>query len=298
MRHNDLYTGIRKDGSTFPAEVSTAVIRDAAGNPEALMAVYRDISDRRRAEDAVRKTEAELLAAAEIQARLLPDKAPEVPGFDIAGHCYSAKAAAGDHFDFLLRSDGSLLVVLGDVSGHGLGPALVAVDFCARLRTLSETDCELSALAQKINAGLCQETESGVFVTAILGSVDTKTRSFSWINAGHPAAIVLDASGAEKARLESGSLPFALISELPFTLPDPLPLAAGDLIFLYTDGLTEAHRIKGPLLGLERVLETVRHHQAQPAAQIVKAVRDAACRHLEADKPKDDITLVVIKVLA
>ena len=129
IRRNDQYTGCRKDGTPFDAEVSAAVIRDAAGNPEALMGVYRDITDRKKAEAALRTADAELLAAARIQTYLLPHEAPQVEGFDIAGRCYSAKAAAGDHFDFLRCPDGSLLVVLGDVSGHGLGPALVAADF-------------------------------------------------------------------------------------------------------------------------------------------------------------------------
>ncbi len=297
IRRNDLYTGCRKDGSTFAAEVSAAVIRDTAGNPEALMGIYRDISDRKKAEDEVRRAEAELMAAAEIQASLLPDKAPAVAGFDIAGHCYSAKAAAGDHFDFLLRPDGSLLVVVGDVSGHGLGPALVAVDFCARLRTLAETSCELPVLAHKVNAGLCQETESWIFVTAILGSLNPQRRTFQFINAGHPAGIVLDGAGEEKARLESSYLPFALISEQTFALHDAVSLVAGDLIFLYTDGLTEAHRERGPQFGLEHVLDSVREHRGQTAAKIIAAVREAACRHLGSEKPKDDITLVVIKVL-
>ena len=151
VRRNDQYTGCRRDGTTFDAEISAAVIRDAAGNPEALMGVYRDITDRKKAELAVRTADAELLAAAGIQAYLLPHESPQVKGFDIAGRCYSAKAAAGDHFDFLWRPDGSLLVVLGDVSGHGLGPAIVAADFCARLRTLSEISCDLPEIAKKVN---------------------------------------------------------------------------------------------------------------------------------------------------
>ena len=131
VRRNLAYTLLRKDGATFDAEISSAIIRDAAGNPEALMAVYRDMTERRQAAETLRTNAVEFFTAAGIQAHLLPQESPHLPGFDIAGRCYPAEAAAGDHFDFLKRPDGSLLIVLGDVSGHGLGPALVAADFCA-----------------------------------------------------------------------------------------------------------------------------------------------------------------------
>jgi PAS domain S-box-containing protein len=298
IRRNDQYTGCHKDGSPFDAEVSAAVIRDAAGNPEALMGIYRDITDRKTAEAALRTTDAELLAAAGIQTYLLPHEAPHVEGFDIAGRCYSAKAAAGDHFDFLWCPDGSLMVVLGDVSGHGLGPALVAADFCARLRTLSGISSDLPEMARKVNAGLYLETGGEIFVTGILGRLDSRSREFTCINAGHPSAVVLNSAGEETACFASGSLPFAILPDLAFVAHDSRQLADGELLFMYTDGLTEAHRKKGPLFGVKRALQVVREHRHQTAAEIIEAVYRAACQHLGTEKPTDDITVVVVKVLA
>ena len=117
---------------------------------------------------------------------LLPQESPQIRGFDIAGRCYPAETAAGDHFDFLGRPDGSLLVVLGDVSGHGIGPAIVAADFSARLRTLADSPCELAELAGKVNAGLYRETAGKIFVTAILGRLTPQSRTLTCLNAGHP----------------------------------------------------------------------------------------------------------------
>jgi anti-anti-sigma regulatory factor len=221
-----------------------------------------------------------------------------VAEFDIAGRCYSAKAAAGDLFDFLRRPDGSLLIVLGDVSGHGLGPAIVAADFCARLRTLSDIPCDLPEMAEKVNFGLCKETAGEVFVTAILGRLEPKSRTFTWLNAGHPPAVILTAAGKERTRLQPGGLPFAVLENTPFSANAPLDLASGELLFFYTDGLTEAHRDKEPQFGLERALQIVRENQERTAAQIIEAVYLAACQHIATDKPKDDITVVVVKVLA
>ncbi len=179
------------------------------------MGVYRDISERKQAQAALRAKEAELFAAAGIQDRLLPQESPQVPGFDIAGRCYPAEAAAGDHFDFLWRPDGSLLLVMGDVSGHGIGPAIVAADFCARLRTLAETPCELPEMAVKVNAGLHRETAGEIFVTAILGCLDPQSRTLTYVSAGHPSALVLNSAGEIKACLASGGLPFAIMPETP-----------------------------------------------------------------------------------
>jgi anti-anti-sigma regulatory factor len=221
-----------------------------------------------------------------------------VEGFDIAGRCYSAKAAAGDHFDFLWRPDGSLLIVLGDVSGHGLGPAIVAAGFCARIRTLSEIPCELTEMAVKVHAGLYRETAGAVFVTAILGRLDPKSRTFACLNAGHPPAVVLNSAGKENVRLESGGLPFAIREETPFLAGDPLELRDGDLLFFYTDGLTEAQRDHGRQFGLDRAIQIVRDNRDRTAAEIIEAVYHAACEHIAPEKPKDDITVVVVKVLA
>lgn len=297
IRRNQQYRGLRCDGTTFFGDMSASVITGPAGEPQSFMAVYQDITDRKRAEEALRGADAELLAVERIQAYLLPREAPRFRGFDIAGHCYSAKGAAGDHFDFLLRPDGSLLIVLADVSGHGLGPALVAANFCARLRTLSDIPCDLKELVEGIHAGLYRETAAEDYVTAILGRLDGISHTFSCINAGHPPAIVLDAEGREKARIESTGLPFAILEVTPFVAHPPVTLRDGDLLFFYTDGLTEAHRHGDALFGLDRAVEIVRDNQHLEAAEIVAAVHDVVCEYIAPEKPTDDITVVIVKVL-
>jgi PAS domain S-box-containing protein len=297
LRRNDQYCGLRRDGTTFFVEISATIIRGPTGQPQALMGVYQDITKRKLAEDRLRAKDAELLAAAEIQAHLLPQESPQLPGFDIAGRCYPAEVAAGDHFDFLWLSDGSLLVVMGDVSGHGLGPAIVAADFCARLRTLSDSLCELREIAVRTNLGLCRETAGEVFVTAILGRLDAESRSLTYLNAGHPAAFVLNSAGEVKARLSEGGLPFAILPMTPFFTGPPVELADDDLVFFYTDGLTEVHRRGEPFFGVERAIRIVRANQHRTADEIIAALYHAACEHIAPNKIADDITMVVIKVL-
>lgn len=297
VHRNVEYTMLRRDGTTFEAEVSSAVMRDAAGHPEALMGVYRDVTERKQTERRLKAKNAELYAAAEIQATLLPQAAPQVPGFDIAGRCYPAEAAAGDHFDFLPRPDGSLLIVMGDVSSHGLGPAIVAADFCARVRTLAETACELPEMAAKLNAGLYRETDGEIFVTGILGRLEPDSMRLTCLNAGHPPAVVLSANGDLKTSLVRGSLPFAILPDTPFVVDEAVELAEGDIVLLYTDGLIEVRRAGYPQFGLERALQVVREDLQRSAAEMVEALHRAACQYAGTSSASDDITVIILKAL-
>lgn len=287
----------RSDGQIRWIWIAGRQCFDESGSPRRMVGIVQDISERKRAEEKLRANEAKLLAAAEIQAHLLPQESPRLPGFDIAGRCYPAEVAAGDDFDFLWLCDGSLLVVLGDVSGHGLGPAIVAADFCARLRTLSENVCELPEIAARVNAGLSQETAGEIFVTAILGRLDPKTRSLICLNAGHPKAVVLNAAGGIKARLSTGGLPFGILPEARYVADDPVELASGDIIFFYTDGLVEVRSRGKPIFGFDRTIEVVRENRQRPAAEIIEALHRSACQYAEDDKPADDITIIIVKVL-
>jgi anti-anti-sigma regulatory factor len=153
-------------------------------------------------------------------------------------------------------------------------------------------------MAVKVHAGLYRETAGAAFVTAILGRLDPKSRTFACLNAGHPPAIVLNSAGKESVHLGFGGLPFAVVEETPFVAGDPQELRDGDLLFFYTDGLTEAQRDQGPPFGRDRAIQIVRDNQGRTAAEIIEAVYHAACEHIAPEKPKDDITVVVVKVLA
>jgi serine phosphatase RsbU (regulator of sigma subunit) len=251
---------------------------------------------RERLERSLWERDMELRGAKKIQETLLPTSPPNVPGFDIAGRCFPAEAAAGDHFDYLWLPDGSLLVALADVAGHGFGPAIVAADFCARLRTLSETICDLREMAARLNAGLYNETAGEIFVTAILGRLDPTARNLTCLNAGHPEALVFNSTGEVRARYSSQSLPFAIKRETRFVADESVELADGELVLLYTDGLTEAHARNKSLFGIERAIQIVRENLDRTAFEIVEALYRAARQYAGAEKLKDDITVVIMKV--
>ena len=130
-------SGLRKDGSEFPAEIALCPIETESG--VLVYAAIRDVTERKRAEESLRENLAQLLAAQRIQEHLLPDHPPVLPGFDIAGALYPAEFAAGDHFDFLTMPDHCLGIVVADVAGHGVGPAILMASTQAFLHALAAT---------------------------------------------------------------------------------------------------------------------------------------------------------------
>jgi len=284
----------RRDGHVFPVEIALGPMPTDEGL--FVFCSIRDITERKHAEELLRRQEIQLLAAAEIQQQILPHEPPTLPGFDIAGRCYAAEFAAGDHFDYLRLPDGSLAVVLADVSGHGVGPAIITALLHARFHLLAELSSDLPQMARTLNARLHQETAGETFITLIVSRLDAQSRTLTCVNAGHPSGYVLDAAGEIKAEFESTGPPLALLPDAEFPTRGPVPLADGDLLFLFTDGLTEAHQTQGPLFGTARMLQILRESRDNSASEIIDALHAAVRDYLGTDKPRDDITMVVVKV--
>jgi PAS domain S-box-containing protein len=294
--HGLKLSGLRKDGTEFLAEISLSPLTSAKG--VLVFCAIRDITERIRLEGSLRHKEAQLLAAQKIQECLLPHIPPQLPGYDIAGAAYPAEFAAGDHFDYLPFSDGSMGLVVGDVSGHGFSSALLMASTHGRLRVLAEMDLGLDEILARANAGLLKETEDGQFVTVILARLDPTRRTIEYTNAGHQPGYVLDPSGKVKARLESTSLPLAILSHIEYPIADQVQLAPGDLVLLVTDGALEARSQEDAPFGIERTLELVHENRRRSAHEIIETLFQSVRDFSANARLLDDVTLMVIKVLS
>lgn len=261
------------------------------------VAFVRDITDRRRAESALRKKEEEFRFAREIQQRLFPKSAPDVPGFDVAGASVPADEAGGDLFDFLPMIGGGLGLVVADVCGHGMGPALIMAETRAYLRIVALNRAQPSDVISRSNRVLAEHLgDSNQFVTALLVRIDPQTRQLTFCNAGHPVGLVLDDVGAVKARLGEPYPPMGFDSETAYRDRGPVQLASGDTVILLTDGIEEAEGPDGGHFHAERAVEVVRRSRGASARDLVTAILAEAGAFSAGRPQNDDRTLVVVCV--
>jgi PAS domain S-box-containing protein len=282
----------KKKGGLFEAEQTITPIKDSAGNIANFVSVMKDITDRVMRQ----RQEIEMRYAAQVQQQLYPAHAIEVQGYDIAGASRPAEFACGDYYDYLESRDGRLNLVLGDVSGHGLAPAMIMTATRSYLRFLMRYHSDLDEIMTTVNDVLFADLERSRFVALLLASIDVQARRLEYVNAGHTSGFVLDGAGAVKAVLATSGPALGLIPMAKYSPNGGITLDAGDIVVLMTDGVTEAQDHAGRFFEPERALDVVRANRLEPARQIVQRLYDEV-RSFTQDSPQtDDITAIVCKV--
>lgn len=289
--HTGTVINRRKNGELFHAEQTITPVKDRSGSFTHFVAVVRDITEQKKAEE----SEVEMRLAREVQDRLYPSSPPRVAGYDMAGAAFPATATCGDYFDFIPMAGGVLGIAVGDVSGHGLGPALLMAETRAYLRSLALTTDNLAEILSQLNTFLCEDTDEGRFVTLTLVRLEPASGRFVYASAGHADGYVLDSSGAVKTTLRATGMPLGLFPGRSPASSGEFTMDPGDLLLLMTDGLPETEGPGGEFLGTELVLEVVRSTRHLDARRIVDGLHEAA-RAFASNRPRhDDITIVACK---
>jgi serine phosphatase RsbU (regulator of sigma subunit) len=243
-----------------------------------------------------RANEQELQVARQIQQRLFPRRSPDLAGFDIHGATYPAVLSGGDFFDYLPLGAARVGIVVGDVTGHGVGPGLLMAATRAYLRAFARTTEDIGEVLRHTNDQLANDTDDRP-VTLILAGLDGAARRLQHTSAGHRAGYVLSDSGVVREQLLATDFALGMDARGRFTPAPPVLLAAGDLVLLVTDGILEAHDGSWKQFGIDRMLEHVAAHRHDSARAIVEGLC-AEARRWEKDRPQgDDMTAVVIRVL-
>lgn len=261
------------------------------------IAFVRDITERRAAEQALRAAEKEFELARDIQQRLFPKHPPHVPRYDIAGATYPAVQAGGDHFDYLTMPEGDLCLVVSDVSGHGMGPALIMAETRAYLRIAAYNRRDTGQVLTRANSVLAEDLEDGSrFVTSLLVRLVGDDSRLAFASAGHTAGYILDRHGTLKLTLARRGPPLGLLPDTIYEESPPIALESGDVVLLLTDGIEEAESPEGEVFGADRILDVVRQRPGAAAADLVAALYAAVQAFSRQQSQRDDCTLVVVRV--
>jgi FixJ family two-component response regulator len=241
-----------------------------------------------------RQVEEEFRAARKIQQSLLPAHSPVLPGFDIAGACHPAAATGGDYFDYISLPDGSLGIVIADVSKHGFAPALIMAGTRRLLRTLAERSSDISEILTSANRAIAEDTQPEHFVTLFFAQLNPQTRTLIHAGAGHEG-FVLEATGNVN-KLESTTLPLGIDPGNVIPCGQPTILEPGQLVVMLTDGIDEAMAPDEHLFGIQRALNLVHAHRERPAAEILALLYQAVRDFCHPNAHHDDVTAVIVKV--
>ncbi|WP_411823241.1 SpoIIE family protein phosphatase [Leptospira sp. 'Mane'] len=250
----------------------------------------------------------ELAAGEEIQKRLLPEKLPTSleDKIELAAFYKAMAGVGGDYYDFIELAGGKLAFCIGDVSNHGVGPAIVMALFRAQIRSIFRRgERNLKKILLEVNASLYEDTPDHIFVTFFLGVFDPETSQVEYVSAGHVKPLFYDASKNKIHELPAGGLPLGMDENSFFETTierRSLVMDAGDIFFEYTDGLDEARSTDGSFFGRERVAKLLLAHGSKPASEVIGRMVSEAEIHTSQNLSKpgmsslsDDIAMMAIR---
>jgi len=284
-----------KTGREFHAEQTITPLKEPDGRVTHFVSVVKDVTER----IARQEREIEMAYAARVQQRLYPQQPPALGSFDIAGAVFPAAMTGGDYFDYLRMPGGATGLAIGDVCGHGLGSAFIMAETRAFLRPLAANEADPARLLCRLNPFLYEDLRHDhQYVTLCLVRLDPASNQLCYASAGHPAGVVIGGDGEVRATLEATGYPLGLFETSHYGSSETVPLAPGDLLLLLTDGVLDAESPDGTVFGMDGVLDFVRSHRHEPAADIVRDLQDAARRFRgESIEQQDDLSVIVCKAL-
>jgi len=254
-------------------------------------AALREAETRRQVE----RLEHDLEVARSIQQSLLPTSMPQIEGFDIAGWNQPADSTGGDYYDWQTLTNGRVLVVLGDVTGHGIGSALIAADCRAYGRAHFTAENELLTATERINAALARDMTQGRFVTFVAAVCNPKSSRVELLSAGQGPLFCYFLREDRFDALGAQGPPLGIFPNLSSDPPLILELKTGDLLVLATDGFYEWANAQEEQFGAKRLEETIRASRDLPSGDIISALHRAVVDFSGGTEQQDDLTAVIIK---
>lgn len=293
-------TAIRRDGSEFPVELSISPLK--LGNHFIFTGFIHDITARKQTEQQIRQaqinlayTQSEMDIARRIQSSLFPSEAIKTDDFEIQGFCLPADQVGGDYFDYFFRDEDNLDIVMADVSGHSIGPALFMVETRSAIRTQANWSGKPAETIAVLNNLLYQDLDTAdYFITLFYLQYNTDNKQLSFANAGHPPPLLLKQAELQCTELDAEGLVLGVRKNIYFE-EKVIDMEPGDLILLYTDGLIEAENPDGEFFGISPVCHILHQHANHSPQVIIEIIVKQLKQFCQCESFKDDVTLMIFK---
>lgn len=241
------------------------------------------------------RLEKELELAADIQGRLLPTVVPMVDGYELIGWSRSARLVGGDYYNFLPMPEGKLGVVVADVSGKGMPAALMVSTLHSALGLLLDRVDIGADLISRLNRHIAISSAPNKFITLLIVELDPEQATLKYVNAGHnPALLVRQSGGVQK--LETTGMPLGIFENSLYEA-DSTHMDPGDLLFMYSDGITEAESPEDEEFGMGRLIDLLRRHQEQTLTELVQTVDERVTAFAAGRSQGDDQTVLTVRRL-
>lgn len=244
-------------------------------------------------EQALIRLQEEMRLANDIQVNLLPKSNPQIEGYQIAGKSIPAKDVGGDYYDFIPLKDDNLVFCLGDISGKGIPAALLMANLQASLRGQTLMDIPCKDCVTFTNNLLYRSTDVNKYATLFYGVLHSSTDKITFCNAGHNEPILIDYKG-NVGRLKEGGIIVGALPEITYE-EKTIDFPSGDVLVVYSDGITEAMDSKEEEFGEERLINLIKENRQLSASELIDKVINTVNKHAGDVDQMDDMTLVVIK---
>lgn len=240
------------------------------------------------------RLDTQLNDARRVQRSLIPETPPQLRGYQVSALWHPASQVSGDYYDFIPMTNGRIGFVIGDVSGKGLDAALFMANTRSVLRASASVGGTPTEIISRANDTLAIDSPGGMFVTLFFGILDPRSGLFSYVNAGHNLPFLRRAQGGKLETLGGGNRALGITPQYDYT-SNETQLEHGDLIVLYTDGVTEATASNNTLFGEARLAASLFDCMNDSARQVIRYVDERVREFTGAQPQSDDITVVTLR---
>ena len=269
-----------------------------AGFTFVVYVIQRYVRQRELLDKAVRKQRDQLLQdvelAAQVQRMFLPIQRPSIAGLEIAGMMQPARGVGGDYYDYIPIDEHTIQIVIADVAGKGVPAALLMSATAAAVQLEATERRDMLEVVDRLNNGIHSVSDGDRYVTLLLADIDARSKSLRYVNCGHNPALLFQAKTRDVVPMNSSCFPVGMFESVACEI-NRADLAAGDIVVLYTDGVTEAENPQGEAFGMERLSALIRRCSSLSADGLMSNILQSAADFCQGVGFNDDVTILVVK---